>query len=386
MSQEAIKENLASESAISAIYESALFLNDAEMQEFLEDEENPFIDEVLRFVVERSTFDLRTDVRVLRSGGEAKTFPDLMGGGFPAEIVLAREGFLKDEDDVALLRIDAAPLPALRLGKSENLASGQRVYILGYPATAEIGPSDSREATFTSGIVSAVREDRSTGKRLFQTDAKVSQGSSGGPLLDENGEVIGIVTFQTDTLRRESGDNFAFALPVEAVTALLAEARITPAEGRFGTAFRQGFAFFLERRCSRALSSFQEARATHEAFPVEASLASYESVCRGWQEQGVARDSAFAKVRSALASSDRSFIYLLFGSIVFFLGFLVILLWLFRQMRRDELEIRHLEERVQKDEFRMRSHEFEEVKRYQALQEKRPRKTKPPEKPPQSFV
>ncbi|MEZ5294549.1 MAG: trypsin-like peptidase domain-containing protein [Vicinamibacterales bacterium] len=132
--------------------------------------------------------------------------------------------------DLAVLRVDAGvPLPALPLGDSERVRVGEWVCAIGNPF--------AYEHTVTVGVVSFV------GRKLFdqsldqyiQTDAAISFGNSGGPLLNTAGEVIGVNT----AVSRQS-TNIGFALPVshvkEALPQLVATGRV--ARGYLGVALR----------------------------------------------------------------------------------------------------------------------------------------------------
>src|SRR3989344_3620104 len=243
VSQETVKQMLASESALSALYENALFLSDAEMQEFLKSEtDNSFSKKVLQYVIEHSIFELESEVAVLRPDSEKRAMPDLLAEGFPATIVSVNDAFLEDERDVALLKIAETGLPALSLGNGEELAVGTRVFIMGFPATAELNQNSALEATFTQGVVSAIKRSANRDFRIFQTDAKVSEGSSGGPLFDERGDVVGIVSV----------------------------------EGAYGRYFKQGFADFSLKHCDKAGGAFRMAIGeSNRAFVSEKYLASY---------------------------------------------------------------------------------------------------------------
>lgn len=117
------------------------------------------------------------------------------------------------ESDIAALRLDVENLPTLPLGDSDRVKVGQWVLAVGSP----FGLSQ----TVTHGIISA-RERGQVGlgstiriKDFLQTDAAINPGSSGGPLLNLDGEVIGINT----AIASHSGSNsgVAFSIPINLV-------------------------------------------------------------------------------------------------------------------------------------------------------------------------
>jgi S1-C subfamily serine protease len=122
------------------------------------------------------------------------------------------------ESDVALLRLDGvSDLPTAPLGDSENVHVGQWVLAMGSPF--------GLNQTVTHGIISArERGQVSLGstiriKDFLQTDAAINPGSSGGPLVNLNGEVVGINT----AIASPSGSNsgVAFSIPVNLVKRVL---------------------------------------------------------------------------------------------------------------------------------------------------------------------
>ena len=109
-------------------------------------------------------------------------------------------------NDLALLKVTAYGIKPLPLGDSDTIRIGATVYVAGNPK--------GLEGTFSDGIISS-RRDKDTKERLQMT-APISPGSSGGPVLNRKGEVIG-VAFMT----LEDGQNLNFAIPSKYLKTLL---------------------------------------------------------------------------------------------------------------------------------------------------------------------
>jgi len=116
--------------------------------------------------------------------------------------------------DLSISKINAYSLPAVTLGDSDSIKSGNSVFAIGNPIGFEF------ERTVTSGIISAVNrtikleEENSVSYMtdLIQTDATINPGNSGGPLLLPNGEIIGI-----NTVKITSAEGIGFAVPINVV-------------------------------------------------------------------------------------------------------------------------------------------------------------------------
>ena len=102
--------------------------------------------------------------------------------------------------DIVILKVDAHGLKPLYIGNSEGLFGGQFIVALGNPM--------GFEQSVSSGIVSAVRTNRQM--KVIQITAPLSPGSSGGPLLNEYGEVVGITTLASFFMAQ----NLNFAVPI----------------------------------------------------------------------------------------------------------------------------------------------------------------------------
>jgi S1-C subfamily serine protease len=144
------------------------------------------------------------------------------GSRYTAKVLVADRA-----DDLAMIQIDPKKkVPFLKLGDSDALQVGQKVLAIGNP----FGFS----GTLTTGIVSSlgreIRNDNSTLEGLVQTDAAINEGNSGGPLLDSQGNVIGINT----AILAPSGGNIGigFAMPINRAKAMLEDFRVGKSFGR----------------------------------------------------------------------------------------------------------------------------------------------------------
>lgn len=130
------------------------------------------------------------------------------GEKYDAEIIGCEE-----DNDIAVLRIDAGDLSPVTIGNSDEMRVGESVYAVG-------NPLGELEYTMTGGMVSALNReissrDSSTGTvrtvNMFQFDAAVNEGNSGGPLFNDRGEVIGVVAAKYS----ETGvEGLGFAIPI----------------------------------------------------------------------------------------------------------------------------------------------------------------------------
>ncbi len=139
-----------------------------------------------------------------QAAGESMTVEFSDGSTYESVIVGA-----DTDTDVALLKIDAAGLQPAAIGTVKNVRPCQTVYVMGHPA-------QNLKFTITSGIVSGL--DRSvtfsdgTTLQLFQLDAAVNPGNSGGPVYDTQGNVVGMVTAKYVDLTTEG---IGFATPID---------------------------------------------------------------------------------------------------------------------------------------------------------------------------
>lgn len=135
------------------------------------------------------------------------------------------------KNDIAVLKLEEMPknFKALKLGSSENLQVGQSSFAIGNPF--------GLDHSLTTGVISALgRQIDGIGgvkiNNMIQTDAAINQGNSGGPLLNSNGEVIGMNTMIFSTSGASAG--LGFAVPSDTI------ARDVPQLIQFGKVIRPG--------------------------------------------------------------------------------------------------------------------------------------------------
>ena len=136
------------------------------------------------------------------------------GSEYPASIV----GTVAD-NDIAVLHIDAADLPAVTIGNSDNLIIGDMVVAIG-------NPLGTLTSTQTVGYVSGKDRDVTTDgsiMSMIQTDAAINSGNSGGPLFNMYGEVVGVTTAKYSGTSGSGAtiEGIGFAIPINDVMGII---------------------------------------------------------------------------------------------------------------------------------------------------------------------
>lgn len=165
-----------------------------------------------------SGFILSTDGYILTNNHVVDKARDIKVSLSDGRVLEAKLIGKSPEIDIALIKVEAADLPAVTLGDSDVLDVGDWVVAIGNP----FGLSH----TVTAGIVSAKGRVIGVGPydNLIQTDAAINPGNSGGPLFNIKGDVVGI-----NTVIIATGQNLGFAIPINMVKEVLPSIR---AKGR----------------------------------------------------------------------------------------------------------------------------------------------------------
>ena len=138
-------------------------------------------------------------------------------------------------NDLALIKVDATGLIAATFAKPGSVKVGDTVVAIGYALALDGGP------TVTSGIVSALKRtietDSGALNSLIQTDAAISSGNSGGPLVNLKGEVVGINTAVARGDSDSAANNIGFSISVDEVLIVIEQLR----EQANGVERKEGF-------------------------------------------------------------------------------------------------------------------------------------------------
>jgi serine protease Do len=156
----------------------------------------------------------------------------------PAQLWIGDEGNkYRSGKDVAIIKMEGVSnLPTVTLGSSDGIDIGDKVVIIGYPGLVLSGSQSILASktdlvpTVTSGILSAKRKHPDN-TDVFQTDAEIAHGNSGGPAFNERGEVIGIATWGS-MAPLESGEGYIsmqgynFLIPIDVAKSFITELNI----------------------------------------------------------------------------------------------------------------------------------------------------------------
>jgi S1-C subfamily serine protease len=167
--------------------------------------------------------------------------------------------------DLALLKTSDNNFPVLRLADSKAVQIGDPIHIIGFPGVVLshelLNQSASMEASVTNGAVSGFKQDKSNNP-LIQTDASAAWGNSGGPTVDDRGEVLGVLTFVSLAPGPEGSivQGFNFIIPSEAVRGFVAGTPINlQSLGRFNPVWYGGLRAFFNEDWKGAERQFGEA-------------------------------------------------------------------------------------------------------------------------------
>jgi hypothetical protein len=152
---------------------------------------------------------------------EARRIEVAIGPGGSVGVLAGAVVASDPELDLAVLQVTAGDVPYLPFGDSDAVEPGRPVQVLGFPfgRGAEVGKRAEAgvipKVSVTAGSLSATREDDQGGPRYLQTDASVQPGSSGGPMVDDEGYAVGVVRMKL--AREATSAGAGFGIPINLV-------------------------------------------------------------------------------------------------------------------------------------------------------------------------
>jgi len=193
--------------------------------------------------------------------GEVKTtLTDIQAKGWVARVVSVSPYV---ERDLALLKIEGlSNCPVLVVGDSDNVFTGDEVYMFGFPGVvtfhAELGPETLLAPSMTRGIISAKRFTN-VQTPCFQTDAMITHGNSGGAGLNNNAEIIGVCSRGSVSEAGQEVAGFDFLIQSNVLKTFLTESNVNNTKGPIDEAFIRGLTYYYDKHYSEAKKDFETA-------------------------------------------------------------------------------------------------------------------------------
>lgn len=187
----------------------------------------------------------------------------------PARVIIS--GRAMPGKDVALLKIDSVKqMPTLRMSSDSIPRIGGEIFVYGYPepvnSNAYLAKETSSEPTLTAGIVSAIKRSIG-GWPVVQMDAVINHGSSGSPVCDNAGQVVGLATFGTLEQTGVLASGYNFALPMSIVRQFLDSVNVKPEMSESSVVYNKGLDNFFKGYYYQAMSKFESVKKLNDIYP-----------------------------------------------------------------------------------------------------------------------
>lgn len=225
--------------------------------------------------------------------------------------------------DVAIIKVEVKNAPVLKLGDSDKVQLQDHISVFGYPGAADTSQSgalsrkSALEASITDGRISA-KKTAADNSPILQISAPATHGNSGGPVLTDKGEVIGMLTFRGDTVGGQEVSGFAFVVPTSTVMEFVRQAGTTNEEGLVDSRYREGLDYYWDGYYSKAIAKFEEVK---RLFPQHSET---DSLIRDSQQS-----ISEGKERSALFSGAVGMV-IIGGGILLLIGAAVVVVLVLR--------------------------------------------------------
>jgi S1-C subfamily serine protease len=184
-------------------------------------------------------------------------------GGLPAQVKLST-GF--DTTDVAILQVNATDLPTIPLAPaSSDLQIEESVTALGFPGrSSEVLVTGVAKLARVFGRV--LRLPSSNGTRAVVIDVRTESGMGGGPVLDDHGDAVGLLSYSTVGEHGNTGESYMRS--VDDIQSALRSAGYEPARGDVDTEFQQAMTYFWGRHYTAAIPALHKVLNLYDGHPL----------------------------------------------------------------------------------------------------------------------
>ncbi|OYD56097.1 serine protease [Fictibacillus aquaticus] len=184
----------------------------------------------------------------------------LPGGDELAGEVKSYGGMDNAGKDVAVVKVEAKNLPTLKFGNSDNIENQDNIWVIGYPAAANsdvLSQDSSLVSSMNAGQISATSKKTEQGSPVIQLNAASTHGNSGGPVINDKGEIVGLLTFRGDTVNGQEVQGFNFAVPVNTVKEFVNQAGAKNKKGDIDKLYEEGLIYYWGGYYKNALEKFE---------------------------------------------------------------------------------------------------------------------------------
>jgi S1-C subfamily serine protease len=305
--------------------------------------------DMLKLVTDNAKFN--SQLVVIPQSSTDTTLEDILRDGLSAKVVSMEDDLFSDKNhdkDLAVIKIDQNNLPALKIDSTNSTQIGQKIFILGFPSSAELNAQDVINPTLTEGIVGAFKDSSDKSFKLIQTDAKISEGSSGSPIINEKGEVVGIAT-DSSSATDSVGDSFGWGLPSSFILKVMKDGSVSNDTSYYDN-FSGGIILMNSKKCKSANEKFNAIKNTNDKFPINDYIQPYIDNCTKIISSGQSIDSTWDEIWA----TTKEFLSRTWALIIVFIaavvGLVFVIIELKNQNKKEDDEINILKTSLQKDE------------------------------------
>jgi serine protease Do len=202
-------------------------------------------------------------VTTVYGGGGPNLSLNLNHKGTVARVVAAGDVF--PGKDVAILKIEAHNLPTVAIGDDTTLQTGDSVHAIGYPGDATFDPTTvadtvTASSTLSDGTVSNRLQSSKANYQYIENTATINHGNSGGALLNDLGQVVGITTASDTSTESKNGINggkFFYAVPASVVNEFLTANHVVPSSSADQTSYNQALDLIANSHWKAALTKLR---------------------------------------------------------------------------------------------------------------------------------